>query len=117
MREIRTKTSIAVGAVDCVAVQARGALEHMSSTSFFFILVCRLLLLVCPSLKVFRAIYVHAQKHLCVLCPTVLRTLSEKKASIVGIQPRLVRVIRNQVCLSCKLRHPEAVIGVGRKQF
>src|SRR5215472_7162060 len=117
MREIRTKTSIAVGAVDCVAVQARGALEHMSSRSFFFILVRWLLLLVCPGLEVFRAIYVHAQKHLCVLCAAVLRTLPEKQARIVGIQPRLVRVIRNQVRLSCKLRHPEAVIGVGGKQF
>src|SRR5215471_885492 len=117
MREIRTKTSSAVGAVDCVAVQACGALEHMFSRSFFFILVRWLLLLVCPGLEVFRAIYVRAQKHLCVLCPAVLRTLAEKQACIVGIQPRLVRVIRNQVCLSCELRYPEAVIGVGRKQF
>src|SRR5215471_4470947 len=117
MREIRTKMPSAVGAVDCVAVQARGALEHMSSRSFFFILVRWLLLLVCPSLEVFRAIYVHAQKHLCVLCPAVLRTLPEKQARIVGIQPRLVRVIWNQIRLSCKLRNPEAVIGVRGKQF
>src|SRR5215470_6369387 len=69
MREIRTKMPSAVGAVDCVAVQARGALKHMSSRSFFLILLRWLLLLVCPSLEVFRAIYVHAQKHLCVLFP------------------------------------------------
>src|SRR5215471_4709588 len=117
MREIRTKTSSAVGAVDCVAVQAGRALEHMSSRSFFFILVRWLLLLVCPCLEVFRAIYVHAQEHLCVLCPAVLRTLPEKQARIVRIQPHLVRVIRNQVRLSCKLRHPEAVIGVCGEQF
>src|SRR5215467_16300729 len=117
MCEIRAKTSSAVGAVDCVAVQARGALEHMSSRSFFFILVRWLLLLVCPSLEVFRAIYVHAQKHLCVLGPAVLCTLAEKQARIVGIEPRLVRVIRNQVCLSCKLRYPETVIRVGGQQF
>src|SRR5215470_6277242 len=117
MRKIRAKTSSAVGAVECVAVQARGALEHMSSRSLFFILVRWLLLLVCPSLEVFRAIYVRAQKHLCVLCPAVLRTLPEKQARIVGIEPRLVRVIWNQVRLPCELRHPEAVIGVGGKQF
>src|SRR5215469_16977030 len=117
MREIRTKMPSAVGAVDCVAVQARGALEHMSARSFFFILVRWPLLLVCPSLEVFRAIYLHAQKHLCVLCSAVLRALSYKQARIVGIQPGLVRVIRNQVRLSCKLRYPEAVIGVGREQF
>src|SRR5215471_15569248 len=116
MCEIRAKTSSAVGAVDCVAVQARGALEHMSSHSFFFILVRWLLLLACPSLEVLRAINVHAQKHLCVLCPAVLRTLPEKQARVVGIEPRLVRVIRNQVCLSCELWHPEAVIRVCGKQ-
>src|SRR5580704_3882004 len=35
----------------------------------------------------------------------------------MGIEPSLVWVIRNQVCLSCKLRYPETVIGVGGKQF
>src|SRR5215469_10572765 len=117
MGDIRTKTSSAVGAVDCVAVQARGALEYMSSGSFFFILIRRLLLHAYPGLKVFRTIYVHAQKHLRVLCPAVLRTLAEEQARLVGIQPRLVRVIRNQVGLSSKLGHPEAVIGVGGEQF
>src|SRR5499427_4479680 len=117
MREIRTKTSSTVGPVDCMAVQARGALEHMPSRSFSLILIRRLLLLVYPSLEVFRAIYVRAQKHLRVLCPAVLRALPQKQARVVGIQPRLVRVIWNQVRLSCKLRHPETVIGVGGEQF
>src|SRR5215467_13664341 len=101
MREIRAKTPSAVGAVDCVAVQAGGALEHMSSCSLFLILARWLLLLVCPSCEGFLAIYVNAQEHLCVLCPAVLCTLPEKKTRLVGIQPRLVRVIRNQVRLSC----------------
>src|SRR5215470_3263711 len=117
MRKIRAKTSSAVGAVECVAVQARGALEHMSSRSLFFILVRWLLLLVCPSLEVFRAIYVHAQKHLCVLCPAVLRTLPEKQARIVGIEPSLVWVIRNQVCLSRELGNPKTVVRISGKQF
>src|SRR5215472_1725118 len=117
MREIRTETSRAVGAVDCVAVQARGALEHMCSGSFFFIPIRWLLLHVCPSLEVFRAIYVHAQKHLCVLCPAVLRTFAMKQARLMGFEPSLVRVIRNQVRLPSKLRHPETVIGVGGEQF
>ena len=33
------------------------------------------------------------------------------------VDPRLVYAIRNQICLSCKLRYPEAVIGVGGKQL
>src|SRR5215469_6801860 len=117
MREIRTKTSSAVGPIDSVAIKARGALEHVPSRSFTLILIRWLLLLVHPSLEVFRAIYVHAQKHFRVLCPAVLRALPQKHACLVGIQPRLVRVIRNQVRLSCKLRHPETVIGVGGEQF
>ena len=40
--------------------------------------ICWLLLPAYPSLEVFRAVYVHAQKHLRVLCPAVLRALSEK---------------------------------------
>src|SRR5260370_560989 len=35
----------------------------------------------------------------------------------MGVDPSSVWVIRNQVCLSCKLRYPEAVIRVGGKQF
>src|SRR6516164_9095930 len=104
MREIGTKTPSAVGPGDCMAVKAGGALKHMPSRSFSFILVRWLLLLVYPSLEVFRAIHVHAQKHLRVLRPAVLCALPQKQARLVGIEPRLVRVIRNQVRLSCKLR-------------
>src|SRR6266481_748579 len=34
----------------------------------------------------------------------------------MGVDPSPVWVIRNQVCLSCKLRYPEAMIRVGGKQ-
>src|SRR6516164_4981933 len=100
MREIRTKTSSAVGPVDCMAVKARGALEHMPSRSFFFILIRWLLLLVYPSREVLGGVHVHAQKHLRVLRPAVLCALPQKQARLAGIQPRLVRVIRNQVRFS-----------------
>src|SRR5215469_17589862 len=117
MREIRTKTSSAVGPVDCMAVKTRGALEHVPSRTFSFILIRWLLLLVYPGFEAFRTIHVCAQKHLRVLCPAVLRALPQKQARLVGIQPCLVRVIRNQVRLSCELRQPETVIGVGGEQF
>src|SRR6516162_4434716 len=117
MREIWTKTPGAVGPNDGVAIYARRAFEHMPSRSFFFILIRWLLLLVHPSLEVVRAIHVYAQKHLRVLCPAVLRALPQKQACLLRIEPRRVRVIRNQVRLSCELRHPETVIGVGREQF
>src|ERR1700758_4463405 len=70
----------------------------MSSRSFFSIRIRWLLLPTYPGVE-------------------VLRALAEKQARLMGIEPTPVWVIRNQVCLSCELRHPEAVIGVGGKQF
>src|SRR6267142_2965161 len=100
-----------------MAVHARSSLEDKSSRSFFFILIRWLLLRSCPGVEVFWRIHVYAQQHLRVLSPAVLRALTEKQARLMGIDPSLVWVIRNQVCLSCKLRYPEAVIRVGGKQF
>src|SRR5215472_237803 len=116
MREIWAKASSAVGAANRMTIHARGCFKDASSCSFFFILVRWLLLLAYPSIEVFRAIYVHAQKHLRVLCSAILRALPQKQARLVWIQPRPVRVIWNQVRLSRKLRHPETVIGVGGEQ-
>src|SRR5262245_29017759 len=117
MRQVRTKTPSAVSRGDCVAVDAGGSLEDLSSNGFSFILIGWLLLPVYPSIEVFRAVYVHAQQHLRVLSPAILCTLAEKQARFVGIEPRLVWVIRDQVCLSRKLRYPEAVVGIGGEQF
>src|SRR5215470_2952068 len=117
MREIRTKTSSAVGPADRVAVHARGCFEDMPAREFFVILFRRLLLLAHPGVEVFWRIHIHAQKHLRVLSAAVLRALAEKQARLVGIDPRFVWVIWNQVCLSCKLWYPETVIRISGKQF
>src|SRR5262250_690589 len=117
MRKIWTKTPGAVGAADPMTIHASGCFKDPPPCRLFVILIRWLLLLVYPSLEVSRAIDVHAQEHLRVLGSAVLRALPEKQAGLVGIQPSLVRVIRNQIRLSGKLRHPEAVIGVSGKQF
>src|SRR5262249_50206094 len=115
--EVRTKTAVAVRPVDRMAIQAGCSLEDLSSSGLLFIIVCWLLLPFHPGLEVFRAVYVYAQKHLRVLRPAVLRTLPEKYAGLMRIQPCLVRVIWNQVCLPGKLWYPETVIRISGKQF
>src|SRR5262249_3724516 len=115
--EVWTETSSAVGAANPMTIYASSRFKDVSSRGFFLILIRRLLLCAYPGIEVFRGIHIHAQKHLRVLCPAVLRALAEKQASIAGIQPSLVWVIGNQVCLSRELRHPEAVIRVRGEQF
>ena len=47
----------------------------------------------------------------------ILRALAEKDARLMRVQPHFVDAIRNEVCLSGKLRNPETVVGVGGKQL
>ena len=51
------------------------------------------------------------------LCSTVLGTLPKKDTCALRIHPHSVGVIRNEVGLACKLWHPKAVVGIGRKQL
>src|SRR5277367_1589206 len=98
-----------------MAIQARCSLENTSSHSFSCILIRRLLLRAYPELEVLRTIHVHAQEHLRVLCPAILRALTKKQSGLVRIEPGFVHPIRNQVGLSGKLWYPETVIRIGGK--
>src|ERR1700692_2504551 len=51
------------------------------------------------------------------LCSAVLGTLAKKDTCALRIHPHSVGVVGNEVGLSCKLRHPKAVVGIGRKQL
>ena len=59
----------------------------------------------------------HAQQHLGVLGPAVLRALAEKDARSMRIEPQVVHSVRNQVDFAGELRNPEAVVGVGGQQL
>jgi hypothetical protein len=61
-----------------MTVQARGGFEDTLPRGFFFILTRWLSLLAYPGVEVFRGIHIHAQEHLRVLRPAVLRALPEK---------------------------------------
>src|SRR5262245_37109466 len=117
MREIRTKTSSAVGAANRMTIHTSGCFKDVSSRGFFFILTRRLSLFAHPGVEVFRGIHIHAQQHLRVLRAAVLRALAEKQARLMRIEPHLVWVIRDQVGLSCKLGNPKTVISVRGEQL
>src|SRR5271155_4819459 len=51
------------------------------------------------------------------LYSAVLRTLANEDACSLRVHPHSVGVVRNKVRLACKLRHPKAVVGIGRKQL
>ena len=70
-----------------------------------------------PRVKVSARIDVDAKQHQAVLRSTVLRTLAEIEAGVVRVDPRVVDAIGNQVRLSRKARHPEAVIRVRGEKF
>src|SRR6202044_2546092 len=55
-------------------------------------------------------------EHLGVLCSTVLRALPQEQPGFMRVQPHAVGVIRYEICLARQARHPEAVVGVRRKQ-
>ena len=47
----------------------------------------------------------------------ILCTLAQKDAGALRIHPHSVWVVRNEVRFACKLRHPKAVVSIGREQL
>ena len=114
MREIRTEMPVRHCSGNGVAIDAGCGFENPAAFGDRIIVGIgrRCLLFLHPSVKLFRRIYVNAQKHLGVLRPAVLRALPEIKSSLLGIDPHVIHAVRNQVRLPRETWHPEAVIGV-----
>src|SRR6267142_3339932 len=117
MRQIRTESAGCRRAANGVAIYARGCFEDTSACDLLRILIRSPLLVSDPALKIFGSVYRDAEKHLRVLRAAVLGALAEIDPPLVRVYPHFVYAVRNQVCLSGKLRNPEAVIGVGGEQF
>src|SRR5439155_22761079 len=117
VRQIRTEAPICRSAADRVTVDTCSCFENAPAGGYLFILRRRLLLRSDPRVKIFGAVYGHPQKHLGVLRPAILRALAEKDSGASRIHPHTVRVVRNQVGLTAKLRNPEAVVRIGGKQL
>src|SRR5712671_2756334 len=117
MRQIRTEPAGCHRAADGVAIYACGCLEDASACDLLRILIRSPLLVSDPGFKNFGGVYRDAEEHLRVLRAAILRALAEIDARLVRVYPHFIYAIRNQVCLSGKLRNPETVISVGGKQY
>src|SRR5215471_886469 len=73
-------------AVNCVTVNADRGFEYPFAGANTFVVNCRLLLLAHPLSKVVRSIDRHAQEHLGVLGPAVLRALTEEDSCVLDRQ-------------------------------
>src|ERR1700676_1596863 len=116
MREIRTVSAICSRACNCVAVDAGRLLEDPLSWGGRLSDVRWLALLLNPAVEIFPRVNVHAQKHLGMLGPAVLRALPQVKARLARIHPHAVGVVRNQIRFSAQARHPETVVRIRGKQ-
>src|ERR1700688_134031 len=116
MRQVGAEAPIGWSSRYRVAVDACSVFEHLPACHNARVLNCELLLAANPRREVLRTIDRYAQKHLRMLGPAILRALAEKNSCVVRIHPHPVRMIGNKVCLARKLRNPETMVCVSRKQ-
>src|SRR6266550_926064 len=117
MRKVRAKASIRGGSPHRMAVHASIGFKDSPARDCAWVFDSGLLLSANPGGKILRPIHRNPEQHLRVLGSAVLGTLAKKDACALRIHPHSVGVIRNEVGLACKLRHPKAVVGIGRKQL
>src|ERR1700677_1470941 len=70
-----------------------------------------------PAGKILRSVYKNAEQHLGVLRSAILCALAKKDSRALRVYPHSVGMVRNEVRFSCELRHPKAVVGIGREQL
>src|ERR1700751_4740926 len=100
-----------------MAVHAGIPLKHLPASDCTSVLDCGFLLGANPAGKLLRPIHRNTEKHLGVLCSTILCTLAKKDAGALRIHPHSVGMVRNEIRLACKLRHPETVVSIGREEL
>ena len=67
-----------------------------------------------PLGEIRRRVHVNADQHLGVCRAAILRALAQIEARFVRIDPHDIDLVGNQIHLAGQIRHPEAVIDVGR---
>ena len=101
---------------DCMAIQASGGLKYPAAFAHLIVNNGRFFFVLYPLIELFARINVHTQEHFGVLRTAVLSALTEIESSLVGIDPRVVLAVWNQVRFSRKTRHPEAVVRICGEQ-
>ena len=103
-----------VGACDGMAVDAGGRFEDAAAFGGGRIDSHRLQLLLCPLPEARGGVDVNAKEHHGVLSAAILRALAEKEAGLVGLDPHLVGMIRNEVGFCRPSRGTQKlVVGIG----
>src|ERR1700687_1416547 len=77
----------------------------------------RLPLLLDPAVELIVRLNINTQEHFGVLCPAILRALAEVNARLVRIDPHTIRVVRNQVRLTCQPWPPETMVRISGQQL
>src|SRR5580704_6498013 len=116
MSEIGTETPVRHGSRNGMAIHTSRGFEDTPAFFGSAIGRGRHSLSLDPLVKLGPRINGDAQEHLGVLHSAVLGALTEIKSCFMGINPRVVRAVWNQVGLPCKIWHPEAVVGICGKQ-
>src|ERR1700683_5117914 len=111
------KASVRCSSAYCMAVHASVPFKHSPARDCTGIFDRGLLLGMHPVCKLLGSIYRNAEQHLGVLCSAVLCALTKKNACALRVHPHFVGMVRNEVRLACELRHPKAVVGIGREQL
>src|SRR6201987_3446295 len=114
VREVRAESPVGHCARDRVAVDAGGRLEYPLSLRNSLTYRRRLALLLNPLVKFIPRLDIHAQQHLGVLGPAILRTLAEVNADLLRVDPHRVGMVGNQISLTRQPWNPEAVVRIGR---
>src|SRR5579859_4267300 len=113
MRQIRAKASGRRSSRHSMAVNAGIPLKYSFADQYARIFDSRSLLGANPRSKLLRPIHRNAEEHFRVLCSAVLCTLPQKDTGSFRVHPHSVGMVRDEVGLTCKLRHPKAVVSIG----
>ena len=116
MREIRADPPIGGGAVDRVAAHATGPLEEREPLRGVVASRWRrgLKLRLFPGIEFRRRLGDDEEMHPGVLGSAEFRAAAEMCPGLVGLQPDVIRMLRNRRDFSREFRHPEFVQHVGR---
>ena len=100
-----------------MAVHASITFKHLPASDDTSVFDCWFLLGVHPGTEIVRPVHRNAEEHFGVLRSAILCALTHENSGALRVHPHPVGMVWNEVRLACKLRHPEAVVGVDREQL
>src|SRR6202171_1335579 len=99
-----------------MAVDAGSRLEYALPFRNSGTRVRRLTLLFNPAVELITGLHIDAEKHLGMLCSTILSALTQVESVLLRVKPHRIGVVGNQVGLTGQTRNPEAVVCICGEQ-